>query len=274
MQAILLDPPQMYAALDNVAFVKTHLHKSKVMLLSLMAGFFLAVGAQAFICVTAPTTTPALTVLGAFVFSYCLIAIVHCGAELFTGNCLMLMAVFQGHIPLIDVLIEWGLVWSFNFLGTIFFAILMYGTGVNGYYTELTNNGLRLCAVAVYKANERPYEMFFRGVFANFCVCSAVLLGIASKSAIGKQFGIAWPLVVFIVCGFDHSIANMYTFAEATLLACDVKNHGYYWLNLALCSVGNIFGASILAGTYWFCYLRVNPDPNDASPKLAPYGKA
>jgi len=274
MQAILLDPPQMYAALDNVAYVKVNLHKSKVMLLSMMAGFFLSIGVQAFVCVTAPTTTPALTVLGAVVFSFCLIAIVLCGAELFTGNCMMLMAVFQGHVPVLDVVIDLCLVWFFNFIGTMIFAVMMYGTGVNGYYTELTGNGIRLCAMAAYKTHLNAWEMFFRGIFANFCVCSAVLLGVSSKSAIGKQFGIAWPLVVFIVCGFEHSVANMYTFAEATLLACDVKNHGYYWLNLTLCSIGNVFGAAILAVIYWWSYLRVNPDPTDASPKVAPYGKA
>ena len=146
-----------------------------------------------------------------------------------------------------------------NFLGAIFGAALIYGGGNNGHAGDLTPSGHRLCAIAIKKTELEWYKIFFRGILANILVCLAVICAAASTTASGKILAIFFPISVFVAIGFEHSIANMYTFSMATMLNCDVGSHGWYWLNLLLSSVGNLVGATLIAISYWLVNIHGTP---------------
>mmetsp|Transcript_67537 Transcript_67537/g.126172 ORF Transcript_67537/g.126172 Transcript_67537/m.126172 type:complete len:290 (-) Transcript_67537:87-956(-) len=257
----VLDPIQTAKAVETIGITKAHLSLPRMAVLSVLAGIYIGLGAEIYCLLTATTDgsspTGGMRFLGGFGFSVGLVMIAMAGAELFTGNCLLLIACFTKKISVKDVLIDWAMVWTFNFVGSIMCAGLLYATGINGYdSSDYTALGQRVCNVSVYKAHEKPHEMFFRGIAANMLVCLAVILAIASKSPSGKIMGIAMPIATFVALGFDHCIANMTFFSLATLLDCPVHNHGDYWLNLLLSTLGNTLGASLLAGSYFFTYMQ------------------
>ena len=258
MQTLVLDPPTIYPLVDKIAVQKASATWSRTLMLGFIAGAFIAVGTQTFVNITAGTgVTPPTVVLGAVFFATGLFCIVTLGAELFTGACMMLMALFEGHVSIGGLLLQWFMAYVGNFLGCFFFAVLNHGAGTNSYPQDtFTSAGTRLCTVTMAKANEPPHQMFFRGILCNFCVCCAVLLSIASKSTTGKAYAVVFPLVCFIVCGYDHSIANMYFFTMGTIANCNKGDHGFFWANLVLSTAGNILGAVILAIVYWFCFLH------------------
>ena len=114
-------------------------------------------------------------------------------------------------------------------------------TKVKGHGYSLV--GVRLCEIVNYKAGLHFDEMFFRGIFANFCVCVAVLIAYASRSPSGKIIGAIIPIMLFVVSGYEHSVANMALFAYSTMLDCpatkDINRaangsfaHERYWANL------------------------------------------
>ena len=259
MQSLVLDPPAIYSTVDKLAIskVKAEADWLKIFLLSFVAGAFIAVGVQTFISITANDGSPPTVTLGAVFFSTGLMSIILCGAELFTGNCLMMIAVFEGHVSFVSVLLEWSMVWFGNFVGCIAFAALNHGGGINKTVqgANLTPSGIGLCAIASKKAWLDPQEMFFRAWLANFCVCISVLIALSSKTVPGKVYGCIFPLTCFIVDGYEHSIANMYFFAAATMTNCDVQ-HSRYWVNIFIVTTGNFCGAMILAVVYWKCFLH------------------
>ncbi len=260
MQSLVLHPPDIYDAVEKIAIGKVRSPKLKVSLLAFIAGTFVAIGAQTFVALTTYDQSPPYMILGGIFFSTALMGIILCGAELFTGNCLMMMAVFHGQCTLFEVLWEWVFVYCGNFIGIIAFAALNHGGGVNTMGGALTATGQRICSIASKKTHLAPEEQFFRAWLANFCVCTAVLMCMSSKSVAGKVYSCIFPVVCFVVNGYEHSIANMYFFAAATIAKCDVE-HAKYWQNLALVTVGNFCGATILSLVYWKVYLHV-PAPS------------
>mmetsp|Transcript_15581 Transcript_15581/g.36476 ORF Transcript_15581/g.36476 Transcript_15581/m.36476 type:complete len:286 (+) Transcript_15581:92-949(+) len=255
----VLDPMQTAKAVEAIGVSKAHLSYPRMAVLSILAGAYIGVGAQLFVLIItnedgSPASGPQ-KLLGGFGFSVGLVMIALAGAELFTGNCLLLIAWLTGKIKLSEVLIDWVVVWHFNFVGSILAAAVFYGTGINGYYDDLTPMGKTVCKVALAKTDEKEHEMFVRGIAANALVCLAVILAIASKSPSGKILGIAMPIATFVALGFDHCIANMTFFSLSTMLDCPVEQ-GRYWLNLLLSTSGNTLGASTLAISYYFTYMR------------------
>jgi formate/nitrite transporter len=279
--SLLLEPSLAAEQMVKTGYVKSHLPPYKMAILAFLAGIYVAFGGQTMYSVlTAGGSDEAVALstsfnplsglmkyVGGFAFAVALVLIVVCGAELFTGNCLILMAVLAKRVTLGEMLFDWMIVYTFNFLGAIFMTAIIYGGGVNGYYSSvsifdtdhqnftLTRTGKIACYFAKSKAGLEPHEMFFRAIPANMLVCLAVLCGSAAKSVEGKFFVLIFPIMAFVACGFEHSIANMFVFTMGTLLNCETKNHGYYWLNMVLVTLGNIIGASILSVGYWVSYV-------------------
>mmetsp|Transcript_63314 Transcript_63314/g.151042 ORF Transcript_63314/g.151042 Transcript_63314/m.151042 type:complete len:298 (+) Transcript_63314:137-1030(+) len=257
----ILDPKQTAKAVETYGVAKARLSYPRMTVLAVLAGAYIGIGAQLFAFVTSTfdgsAASPPVKFLGGLAFSVGLVFVVIAGAELFTGNCLLLVAWFHRSLRLYEVLIDWIIVWTFNFVGAISISALLVGTGINGYNgSDFTPTGQTVCKISGGKADERAYEMFIRGIFANMLVCLAVILAIASKTPSGKILGVALPVATFVALGFDHSIANMTFFSLATMLSCDPEDQPRYWLNLLLSTLGNILGASILAVSYFFTYVR------------------
>jgi len=263
VSSLILEPAMIYRTLVAANEAKARLPTSKAFVLSLLTGVFAALGvtfAQA-VLVGTDLSGP-VRFLSGIAFSTGLILIVLCGAQLWTGDCLILIAVLSRRVSILTMLWDWLLVYFVNMLGCWIFAAFMYGTGIGGYNhtpsgapdTNYTALGERFCATAIAKATLLPHEMFFRGIFANMCVCLAIIASLAATSVNGKIYAVVLPIALFVTIGFEHTVANQFLFAYATMLGCDARQ-GLYWLNLVLSAMGNAVGAAILAVLYWFSFI-------------------
>jgi formate/nitrite transporter len=225
--------------------------------------------------------------ISGLVFSLGLILVVIGGAELFTGNTLMVTGWLEGKISGRQVARNWTIVFFANFLGSILIAWFFYLSGV----WEM--NGALVGAKSVLTANGKVgltwTEALVRGILCNWLVCLAVWLSSASKDGISKIFCIVFPITAFVACGFEHSIANMFFIPTGILLksqpavlavvapvlgtdpagamsALANLNWGsFVFKNLIPVTIGNIIGGAIFVGTfYWSVFLK----PSSRKPKL------
>ncbi|MBI3452764.1 MAG: formate/nitrite transporter family protein [Rhodospirillales bacterium] len=212
----------------------------------------------------------ATRVLAGVVFSVGLILVVVGGAELFTGDNLMVMAWAARRIALRDMLRAWGFVYVGNFIGGVGTAVLAF---LAGHYANAGGGvGRAALAAANAKASLPFVEAFFLGVLANVLVCLAVWLCFSARSTTDRILAIVPPIAAFVAAGFEHSVANMYTipfgllikwFAPAAFWAgaspadFAALTVGGLVANLVPVTAGNIVGGGALVGiVYWFVYLR------------------
>lgn len=191
------------------------------------------------------------------------------GAELFTGNNLLVMPLFSKKIKFRRVARNWGIVYLGNFAGSLLLVGLIYISG----YWKLNGSlvGASALETAVTKVNLSFLESFIRGILANWLVCLAVWLSLAARDLIGKVIGIAFPIAAFVAMGFEHSVANMYfiplgllLMGEGSVLAAaggiDISNLNwgtFFVNNLLPVTLGNIIGGVFFVGfLYWFAYRR------------------
>jgi len=244
--------------------------RSRTFVLSLLAGFYIAFGAQLATVVTqdaaAITGQGIARFLGGSVFSLGLMLVVICGAELFTGNSLLTKAVLQKRIPLQKMAENWGIVLCGNFIGSLFFAWLML-------HSELWQNGQiaeHAIAIASGKCRLSFDVALVRGLLCNWLVCLAVFMATAARDIGGKILACYVPIMAFVASGFEHSIANMYFIPTGLFLAPQqgVNPEGLNWANfffgnLLPVTLGNILGGVIfVAFAYWYIHLQGRPGDN------------
>ena len=201
------------------------------------------------------------------VFSVGLMLVVIAGAELFTGNNLIVVSACTGHSKWSRLFRNWFWVYVFNFVGSVFLAWLVFASGlwkVNGY-----NVGVFALKIAAGKTSLGFWEALARGILCNWLVCLAVMMAIASKSVVGKIFGIFFPITAFVASGFEHSVANMYfipiglfmktqdAVVQAANLSADKLNNltffeGFLWRNLVPVTIGNIIGGAFFVSFLYF----------------------
>jgi len=207
------------------------------------------------------------------VFSVGLMLVVIAGAELFTGNNLILASVLGGHTSTGKLLRNWVIVYLANFVGSLLLVLIMYGTELwkgNG-----MGVGIKALNIANAKVNLGFWVALFRGIGCNWLVCLAVWMAVASRDVVGKIFAIFFPIMAFVAIGFEHCVANMYfipmgillkgseaaTAAMETNPALDLSNltwgYGFIVKNLIPVTIGNIIGGAIFVGlVYWSVYQR------------------
>jgi len=200
------------------------------------------------------------------VFSVGLMLVVIAGAELFTGNNLMLMSVLDKKASFRKMLFKWGIVYVANFVGAILIAYLYYKT--NLWKTGNMGVGLAAVKIANAKVNLTFVEALTRGILCNWLVCLAVWMAIASREVAGKIFAIFFPIMAFVALGFEHSIANMYFIpmgmflkgAGITVAALDLTNltwSNFVARNLFPVTIGNVIGGAFFVGfLYWRVYVK------------------
>jgi formate/nitrite transporter len=239
----------------------------KLMILGVLAGAFIAFAAEgsnmaAFNLLGDPARFGLGRVLAGAVFAVGLMLVVVAGGELFTGNVLMLGALCKKRITVGGMLRNWGIVYVFNFVGSVFIAWAIVSSGL------LHSGGDMLGAVTIRIAANKAGLGFgaavILGLLCNWLVCLAVWLAFASQQMIGKLFAIFFPIWLFVTSGFEHSIANMYYVpagilakADSTLLqaaldsgvapeAIDGLTWGGFLLhNLLPVTIGNIIGGGL-----------------------------
>ncbi|NTV50834.1 MAG: formate/nitrite transporter family protein [Geobacteraceae bacterium] len=241
----------------------------RTIVLSLLAGFYIAFGAQLSTVVTQDAShfvgLGVARFLGGSLFSVGLMLVVVCGAELFTGNSLLAVAALHGEISWSRLAKNWSIVLIGNFVGALFFAWLMFETRL-WEQGSVAENAIRTATV---KCQLSFSAAFTRGIFCNWLVCLAVFMATAAKDITGKIFACYVPIMTFVTSGFEHSIANMYYIPTGLLISNEISSpnpalnfYNFFITNLLPVTLGNVVGGVIfVAGAYWYTYGKIEmPD--------------
>lgn len=242
-------PGEIGKVLDDVLSRKSSETLFEMIMFGVLAGMYIGFGAIAATSVLAHGAPGDAFVkwLAASVFCVGLVLVIIPGSELFTGNVLMSAALVSGDMSFGRVLRSWFFVYIGNFIGALLLALAMYASGLLGRGGDETPTGAMAASLAAARLQMPLLDAFFRGVLCNMLVCLAVLLTIAARSVEGKILGIYFPIMVFVLSGFEHSVANMY-FLPAGLLADGRLLAGFWsmWPNLLAVTFGNIIGGILV----------------------------
>jgi formate/nitrite transporter len=257
-------PAQMARLVEEVGVRKANLPTLPTLTLGLLAGAFIAFGALFYTIVITDSTLGfgPTRLIGGLAFSLGLILVIVGGAELFTGNSLIVMALAQRRITLAALLRNWGLVFVANFAGAVATACAVAWSGV------LSGDAVAATAlrIAEAKIGLDPVAAFSRGVLCNVLVCLAVWLCFATRTVADKVLVIPLPIAAFVALGFEHSIANMFFLPLAMLLGSTQIGLAGMLGNLIPVTLGNIVGGGLLVGgVYWAIYLR--PTASASAPR-------
>lgn len=270
-----LSPDKILPRAFEVYTKKARIKTKKLLILSFFAGVFIALAAQGSSFAAANLLANKDTLgLGKLVqgltFTPGLIFVILAGAELFTGNCLMITAFLDKKVRLKEMLKSWILVYLGNFIGCIFVAFLL---SISGQW--LLGDGLvgiRTILIAKSKIDLSFGQAFVLGILANFLVCLGVWMSLGAKSYGSKALAAFFPVAVFVLSGFEHSIANMYYIPAgilaknipdlaaktgldaAALVSINIPN--MLVKNLIPVTLGNIIGGAILVGLLYFLAYR------------------
>lgn len=244
-------PAEIAALIETAGVAKAALPLHRMATLALLAGAFIGFGA-AFWCIAMVGADPGFgphRVLGGVVFALGLILVVVGGAELFTGNALMVMAAVDRRITLGRLLRNWGIVYAGNLVGAVGLALAF---GMAGLLDGPM--GAVAAKAAEAKAALSPVEAFVRGALCNALVCLAVWLSFAARTATDKILGVLWPVAAFVTLGLEHSVANMFLFPAGLWEGAGAPLSGVVG-NLVWVTLGNIAGgAGGVALAYRFAY--------------------
>lgn len=253
-------PREIAQRVTELGIAKTQLPLLSLIMLGMLAGAFIGLGAMFNVIVLSDALIPigARRLLGGMVFSLGLLLVLVAGAELFTGNNLLAMAWADRKVSTRDVLFNWVVVCAANFAGAMMLAVLVYLSG----HTENDGGAVRetYLRIAAAKTSLPPMRAFFSGVMCNVLVCIAVWVAIAGRSVADKLAAIVLPISAFVAAGFEHSIANMYLIPMGLILQADAGQAvdlGGLWRNLVPVIAGNLVGGSVLVAlVYHVIYVR------------------
>lgn len=265
-----LKPKEILERLVEIGKNKMNLKIYKMLILSFLAGIYISIGGSLYTMITQDIKigTGFSQFLGGSVFSVGLIFVVLTGAELFTGNNLILVTILKKEETITKLFKNWIVVFFGNFIGSIFYAYLIFLSKLYEYNSY--SWGIRAISIANNKISLDFLEALSRGILCNVLVCLAVLMAIGSKSYISKIFSIYFPIMAFVASGFEHSVANMYfvpigIFLKSdknliNLINFDISNLNFINFlikNLLPVTIGNLIGGSIIIGfLYYLVYLK------------------
>ena len=278
-----LPPVEMARRAEQVGVVKAGMSTANTFALSVLAGAFIALGAIFATTVTAgggDVPFGVLRLLGGLAFSLGLILVIVAGAELFTGNNLIVMAWASRRVRTSQVVRNWGIVYLGNFAGALTTAGILY----IGKQYELGQGavGVQALSIAASKTSLGFVQAIALGALCNGLVCLAVWLCYSARSTTDKILSIVPPIVAFVAAGFEHSVANMFFIPMALLVKSDesfvsgqsglpaltnLTWERFVTANLVPVTIGNIVGGALMVGAvYWFVYLREGAGVSSAQP--------
>lgn len=259
-------PAEVVEANIKAGETKGNLPLLKMILLGILAGAFIAIGGEASnLAVHGISNVGLARTLAGAIFPVGLMMIVIVGGELFTGNCMIIMAVM-------DKKTSWGkyarnlvVVYFSNLAGALIIDVLLYFCGQWNYSDG--GLGAYTIKVAYGKVGLSPLQCITSGILCNILVCVAVLMGIAAKDIAGKILGIFFPIWAFVISGFEHCVANMFYIPAGMLAAsnpdyvakaselygitagdCESLNIGGMIHNMLPVTIGNIIGGAVCVG--------------------------
>ncbi len=244
-------PAEVAQRIEEAGVRKAGLPAVPLATLSILAGAFIALGAAAFTAALAGTT-PGFgpeRLLAGLIFSTGLILVIVAGAELFTGNALIVMAMVDGKVSVASLLRNWLFAYVGNFIGALAVVALM---ALSGLLTGPVGETAQKIAAA--KLALGPVEALVRGILCNMLVCLAVWLTFAARGVTDKILAIVFPVTAFVLLGYEHSVANMYLIPAGWAAGAPVDIAGFL-RNLIPVTIGNIIGgAGGVALAYWLAY--------------------
>ena len=267
-----LTPAEMARKAEAIGVTKAALPLDKMFVLAIWAGFFIGLAAVFSTTISAGLAGNMafgmIKLLNGIVFCLGLILVVISGAELFTGNILIVMAVLNGKVSLGGLLRNWFVVYLGNFVGSIMLAVLIlvgkqyhYGGGSVGIAALNTANG---------KVHLEFIQALTLAIICNILVCLAVWMVYSARTVVDKVAIILFPIAAFVAGGFEHSVANMYfiplgllimQFDPAFIATAGIDLTGLSWTtfffnNLVPVTIGNIIGGAFVGLMYWYVYLK------------------
>lgn len=250
-------PAEVARRVESAGVSKASMPALQTITLAVLAGAFIGFGGALYtVAVTGAELGFGPTrILGGVAFSLGLILVVVAGAELFTGNNLIVMAWADGRVSTARIARNWVLVFLGNAAGAVALAVLVSASGIYG----LSNGAVGETAqrIAEAKVVLGFQEAFWRGVLCNMLVCLAVWMCFAAHTVPGKAVAIIFPVAGFVALGFEHSIANLYLIPVGYLAGAGHMTIGQMLGNLVPVTLGNIVGGSLLvAAVYWIVYIR------------------
>ena len=257
---------------EEIGAAKVAMGAGRLVALAVLAGAFIALGGMvSTVALAGSAGAPwgATRVLAGAVFSVGLVLVVVGGAELFTGNNLIVMAWAGGRVSTSSVLRNWLIVYAGNFAGALALALAACGARVYEAGDGLV--GLTAHGIAAAKLRLGFGQAVLLGILCNVLVCLAVWLSYSARSTTDRVLAVVPPVAAFVAAGFEHSIANMYFVPFAMFVAAldpgflaarGVQGPAITWSgflldNLLPVTLGNVIGGTVLVGgVYWFVYLR------------------
>lgn len=264
-------PKAIAERVNSIGVEKVHLPFLSMLMLGVLAGAFIGLGALYFVLIKSDASLSFATsqVVGGLAFSLGLILVIVAGAELFTGNNLLVMAWAEGKISSAALLKNWLVVFLANFIGASGLAVLVFFSG----HTEMNNGAIaeQYIKIAIIKTELPFWNAFFKGVLCNILVCLAVWMAFAGRTVIDKVLAIIFPISAFVAAGFEHCIANMYIIPLAMLeqafnttsLVADTVTWAGFFNNLLPVILGNLVGGSLLVGIVYHIIYRRNIAQNN-----------
>lgn len=266
MENSFYTPSEVIKSNIKSAVAKANLPLAKMILLGMMAGAFIAFGGAASSVAAHGVADVGLarSIAGA-IFPVGLMLVVFTGSELFTGNSLMIMAVIDKKITLLKMIRNLVVVYFANFIGALIIDVLVFFSG----QFDFSGGGLGAYTikVALAKTSIAPVTAIISGILCNILVCLAIVLAGTAKDSIGRIFGIFFPIAAFVVCGFEHCVANMFYIPAGMLAATNTayvqKAQELYGITVQQCSslthfagtesllfvtIGNIIGGVLFVG--------------------------
>lgn len=272
-----LTPAEITEAIIKSGIKKVNTPGIKLIFLGFLAGAFIAFASEgsnmaAFNLFALPETYGLGKALAGALFGTGLMLVLIAGAELFTGNTLIIAAVLDEKVSISSMLKNWFFVYLGNFIGSVFIAYMMVESGL--FNSGANGLGAMTIKIAAYKTGLDFLPALFLGIMCNWLVCLAVWMAAGAKDISGKILAVFFPIWLFITSGFEHSVANMYyipagimaksnpVWVEAALQSgvtpekLDHLNWTTFFVrNLTPVTLGNIIGGSLLVATlYWFIY--------------------
>jgi formate transporter len=265
-------PGEIATLVETRGVAKAIAPATTTFVLALVAGAFIALGA---ILSTTVASGSALGFgptrwLAGIAFSLGLVLVVVAGAELFTGNNLIVMSVVAGHVTIGRLLRNWAIVYVGNAVGAL--SVVAIATVAEWWRLGDVAVGATALSTAAAKTQLSFTAVLARGVLANALVCLAIWLATGGRTVLDKVVAIVFPISAFVAAGFEHSIANMFFIPMGLVLrenetvvtaagipATDLSRLDLAGMvrNLAASTIGNVVGGSVLVGlVYWFVYLR------------------
>jgi len=268
-------PREIAQLVETAGVAKARLGGLSTLALGILGGAFIALGADfsAVVALGSPAAFGLHRLVSAACFSLGLVLVVGAGAELFTGNNLIVMAWASGRIRACELFRNWAIVYAGNAIGAAATALAAAWSG----QWRLGDGALgeQLWRIAALKSELDPFEAFLRGVLCNALVCLAVWLSMGARGMAEKILAVVFPVTAFVACGFEHSIANLFYFPAGLLAEAASSSPAggaapgpgplsipnMLLNNLLPVTLGNVVGGGgLVAGVYWLVYLRpANP---------------